>query len=400
MIFLYALVAASLIAEALAVWLVIRNYRYVLRKFDRSRTSYCPKTSLIIPCKGFDTEFEKNISSFYALDYSDYELIFVTESRQDSAYNHLLEIKEKLQSKTAAFKISVVVAGVSKRAGQKIHNQLFGCAAADRDSEVFAFADSDACVKPNWLNELVYPLRREKNGIASGYRWYVPLKNNFATIALSVINAKVAQLLGSTIFNYAWGGSMAVRVDVFKKIGMEKIWQNAVSDDLTISRAVKKAGLKVYFVPACFVASYEKYDFPRFLEFARRQFLITRIITPGTWMFGFITSLYSVFALWGFAAIALYLKSTGFANWYIFLLTALLSASGQFFTAALRQKMILEVFYSDWHRLKVAAFADVLAGPLWSLIILYCIISSSIGRTIQWRGIKYKLISPTEVIRI
>ncbi|OQA00853.1 MAG: N-glycosyltransferase [Planctomycetes bacterium ADurb.Bin401] len=400
MIFLYVLVTASVITEALALWLVIRNYRYVVRKYDRSRTSYCPRTALIIPCKGFDTEFEKNISSFYTLDYKNYELIFVTESEQDSAYKHLLEIKEKLKGRASAFKISVIVSGNSSKAGQKIHNQLFGCAAADKDCEVYAFADSDACVKSNWLNELIYPLRKEKNGVSSGYRWYVPLKNNFATIALSIINAKVAQLLGVTVFNHAWGGSMAVRVETFKKLQIEKIWEISVSDDLTISRAVKEAGLKVFFVPACFVASYEKNEMLSFLEFARRQFLITRIITPGTWLFGLITSFYSVFGFWGFLGLSFYFEINGFDYWYIYLLTALLSVSVQLFTAVLRQKMIFEIFQSDWHRLKAAAVADILAGPLWSFIILLCIILSSFGRKIRWRGITYKLISPTEVIRI
>ena len=61
----------------------------------------------------------------------------------------------------------------------------------------------------------------------SGYRWFIPMENNSATLALSVINAKIAQLLGVTRFNQAWGGSMAVRVDVFKRLGMDKIWQKS-----------------------------------------------------------------------------------------------------------------------------------------------------------------------------
>jgi len=400
MFFLYALVVISLIAQSLVIWLVVRNYRYVSRKADRNIESFTGKTSLIIPCKGIDKEFEKNISSFYSLDYDNYEILFVTESENDPAYGKLLEIRDKYAGKTKAFRVSVLVAGVSAGGGQKIHNQLFGCLSAQKDSEVYAFADSDACVRVNWMNEILYPLRNERKSISSGYRWFVPLKNNFATIALSILNAKVAQLLGSTIFNQAWGGSMAVRVETFKKLGMEKIWQNAVSDDLTLSRAAKKAGFKVAFVPACFVASYEQCDLPSLFEFARRQFLLTRVTSFGTWFFGLITCLYSALALWGFAAIAVYLKRIGSPHWYIFLLAAMLSLSGQFFTASLRQKMISEIFPADWPRLKVAAIADILAAPLWAMLMLICIVSSSVGRTIQWRGIKYKLISPTEVKRI
>ncbi|OHB55696.1 MAG: hypothetical protein A2Y12_12505 [Planctomycetes bacterium GWF2_42_9] len=400
MTFLYALVIISMIAQVLGFWLVVRNYRFVINKAERNRTSFCPKTALIIPCKGIDTEFEKNVSSFYKIDYKDYEIIFVTESQQDPAYNQLLAIREKIQNQTKAFKISVVAAGISTKGAQKLHNQLFGCSMISKDVKMFAFADSDACVRQNWLNELVYPLRKDKHGISSGYRWYVPLKNNFATLAVSILNAKVAQLLGATIFNQAWGGSMAVSVENFKKLGMEKIWDTAVSDDLTLSRAAKKAGMKVFFVPACFVASYEEFDTPRFFEFARRQFLLTRITSPGTWLFGLLTCIYMVFAFWGFAGVAIYLKLADFSHWYIFLLAAFLSLSGQFFNAALRQKMICEIFPADWSRLKTAAIADILFSPVWAFLMLLCILSSSFGRTIQWRGIKYKLISPTEVERI
>jgi cellulose synthase/poly-beta-1,6-N-acetylglucosamine synthase-like glycosyltransferase len=400
MIFLYALVIVSMIAQVLGFWLVVRNYRFVLNKAERNRTSFCPKTALIIPCKGIDTEFEKNISSFYKIDYSDYEIIFVTESKQDPAYDQLLVIREKYKDQTSAYKISVLAGGIATKGAQKLHNQLFGCSAVSKDVQVFAFADSDACVRPNWLNELVYPLRKDKHGLSSGYRWYVPLKNNFATLAVSILNAKVAQLLGATIFNQAWGGSMAVSVENFKKLGMEKIWDNAVSDDLTLTRAAKKANMKVFFAPACFVASYEEFDTPRFFEFARRQFLLTRVASPGTWFFGLFTCIYMVFAFWGFAGIATYLKFENFPQWYLFLMAALLSWSGQLFNAALRQKMICEIFPSDWPRLKTAAIADILFSPVWAFLMLVCILSSSFGRKIQWRGIKYKLISPTEVERI
>jgi len=371
-----------------------------MRKADRNRDSFAAKTALIIPCKGIDTEFEKNIASFYTLDYNNYEIIFVTESQHDPAYKKLLEIREKYKGKTKAFKVSIVAAGIAAKGGQKIHNQLFGCRIAENDTEVYAFADSDACVRYNWMNELLYPLRKGRHGISSGYRWYVPLKNNFATIALSVINAKVAQLLGATAFNHAWGGSMAVRVETFKKLQMEKIWENSVSDDLTLSRAAKKAGLKVFFVPACFVASYEEFDMPRFFEFVRRQFILTRVTTPGVWLFGLTACLYSVFALWGFLVIALYLRHTGAQNWQIFLLMACLSLSGQIFTASLRQNMISEIFPADWPRLKMTAIADIFAAPVWSFLMLVCILSSSFGRTIQWRGVRYKLTGPTTAERI
>jgi hypothetical protein len=48
--------------------------------------------------------------------------------------------------------------------------------------------------------------------------------------------------------------------------------------------------------------------------------------------------------------------------------------------------------------MRAAALADILACWLWSLLLLFYIISSAFGRTIVWRNIRYKLLGPTEII--
>ena len=215
------------------------------------------------------------------------------------------------------------------------------------------------------------------------------------------MNAKVAQLLGNTRFNQAWGGSMAIRVDVFREIGLDKIWPRTISDDLSLSRAVKKAGKKVEFVPACLVASYESTTWRKLFEFAHRQFLITRITAPKTWWFGLISGLYSVLGLWAGAVIAIYavLKSsiTGYKLLILVAIPVLFFAE-QLSSAILRQKMIRNVLQKDWPKLKLACAADILFFWLWSLLLLFFVISSAFGRTICWRGIRYKLLGPTETI--
>jgi len=388
------------VIQVLFVFQIFQHYRYVLQKFARKHTSYRPRVALIVPCKGIDTAFDKNIGSFHELDYDNFELVFVVESCEDAAYNRLLSLKERFGNQTKAFKTRVLVAGLAKDGSQKLHNLLYACRNAERDVEVFAFADSDACVRRDWLSFLVYPLRKTKHGASTGYRWYVPLKNNLATLALSAMNAKVAQLLGPTLFNCAWGGSMALRVGTFKKLGIDKIWQNAVSDDLTLTREVKKAKLKVIFVPGCIVASFEQTNWCSLFEFVRRQFVITRVTVPGTWWFGLVSSVFSVIGLWGFTALAVFSYLTGSEYWYVFLAAAIVFFAGQITRAFLRQIMIFRLLAAEAAKMKVAAAADIIGSPLWSLVLLVCIISSSFGRTIKWRGIRYKLTGPTEVVRL
>lgn len=266
------------------------------------------------------------------------------------------------------------------------------------DVEALAFADSDVCVRTDWLSHIVWPLRKSKNGAASGYRWFIPKKNNPASLALSAVNAKIAQLLGETRFNHAWGGSMAIRVDVFRQVGLDKIWPKTLSDDLSLSCAVKKAAKKVVFVPACLVASYESTTWPKLFEFGRRQFLITRISAPGTWWFGLFSSLYSVLGLYGGTVFAVYAATTGAKNSALFAAVPILFLTGQFIRAILRQKMICKLLEEDLPQMRFAMAADILACWIWSPLLLLFILSSAFGRKITWRGIPYKLLGPTETI--
>jgi cellulose synthase/poly-beta-1,6-N-acetylglucosamine synthase-like glycosyltransferase len=394
----YYIAPALILLQLLLSVLVYRNYRYALSKYKKIRPGYRPRTLLIVPCKGLDSAFQKNITSLFNQDYENYLLWFVVADKSDPAYDELCKLKNQLSQNSKAHNVQVLAAGQGQTCSQKLHNLLYCYERIDDDVEVMAFADSDACVRSDWLSHIVYPLRQPKNGAASGYRWFVPKKNNLASLALSAVNAKIAQLLGNTRFNQAWGGSMAIRVDIFRQLALDKIWPKALSDDLSLSYAVKKAGMKVAFVPACLVASYEYTTWSKLFEFGRRQFLITRISAPRTWWFGLCSSLYSVLGLWAGAALAVYAATIGEKNLPLFTAVPILFFASQMSRAILRQRMISKLLNYDWPKMKAACAADILFFWIWSLLLLFFIISSAIGRTIQWRGIRYKLLGPTETI--
>ncbi len=412
----YYIAVAAILSQLLFLVQTYKNYCYALKKYEKKRSWHQLRTVLIVPCKGLDPDFQKNITSFFGQDYENYLLWFVVANKSDPAYAELYKLKNQLRQNSKAHDVQVLVAGpveraTSKACSEKIHNLLYCYERIGDDVDVLAFADSDICVRSDWLSHLVWPLRQAKNGASSGYRWFIPKKNNLASLAMSAVNAKVAQLLGDTWFNQAWGGSMAICVDVFRKLGIDKIWSKTLSDDLSLSFAVKKAGLKVTFVPACLAASYEATSWRELLEFGRRQFLITRIYAPGTWWFGLLSSLYSILGLWAGAGLAIYSKIVGWGLPHhdligglnptlLFTAVPVVFFAGQFIRAVLRQRMISKLLNKDLPQMKAAITADILAFWVWSLLLLFFIISSAFGRTIRWRGIRYKLLGPTETIVI
>jgi len=394
----YYIALAAIISQLFFLLQTYNNYRYAVKKYRRERSWYRPRTVLIVPCKGLDSAFQQNITSFFEQDYENYLLWFVVGEKSDPAYGELCQLKDRLSQSSKAQNVQVFVAGRGQTCSQKIHNLLYCYEKISDDIDVLAFADSDICVQSNWLSHIVYPLRKAKNGAATGYRWFVPEKNNLASLALSAMNAKVAQLLGNTHFNQAWGGSMAIRVGVFRELGLDKIWPKTLSDDLSLSCAVKKAGLIVAFVPACLVASHEVTTWRKLFEFSRRQFLITRVSAPKTWWFGLVSGLYSILGIWAAAGLAIYAGAIQNENLPLFAAVPVVFFISQLIRAILRQRMAFKLLKHERRKMRAACVADILAFWFWSLLMLILIISSAFGRTICWRGIRYKLLGPTETI--
>jgi ceramide glucosyltransferase len=392
----WPIACAAIVAQLLVVFYAVNNYHYAAAKFRRKKPPfYRPPTALIIPCKGLDGHFASNIRSFFEQDYESYHLLFVVEDESDPAYRELHTLVQEQQKKGRA--CHILVAGRSRSCSQKIHNLLYAVDRVPPETEVLAFADSDICVHRDWLSHLVHPLVVPKRGVTTGYRWFVPTTNNAATLAASALNAAVAQWLGNSHWNLAWGGSMAIRAEDFRRLGIREIWSQALSDDLSLSWAVRRAGLRIVFVPECLVASFESFTWRRLFEFGRRQFVITRVYTPRAWRIGFLSTLGSVLGLWGGAAAAFYAEATHGEHIVLYAAVPIVFFTGQLVRAVLRQLAMAKALNEHLARLLPAAAADVFGCWLWSGLLLALLLSSAAGRTIRWRGIRYRLAGPTDI---
>lgn len=188
---------------------------------------------------------------------------------------------------------------------------------------------------------------------------------------------------------------MAIRAETFRKLGLEKIWAGTISDDLSLTTAVKKENLLVAYVPACLVASFQQCNWPGLFEFGRRQFLITRINRPGVWWFGITGAFYTIAGQW--VPLAAILLATGLKSDTVNqLLTITITFFGcEFIRAILRQKMALTLLMEERKKLIFSAASDIVLCWLWTIVAFVLMISSAFGRTICWRGLKYKLTSPS-----
>lgn len=367
-----------------------RHLHFTRRKYRPKPSSYHPKAALICPCKGIDTTFDRNIQSLFQQEYPDYEIFFVVESADDPAHDHLEQIIQQNGASGTA-KAHLSIAGKATTCAQKVHNLRSLCQELPEEFEALVFVDSDACMKPYFLSSMIYPLRRHEVGASTGYRWYIPVKFSMSNFVLSAMNASVASSLGPHDWNCTWGGAMAILRKTFLQTRILEIWKNACTDDLPLTRAVKNAGLRVAFAPACIVASYENMSWGQFFSFARRQFLITRVCMPRLWGLAWISWGHFALAFWAGIYMTLWTAKhrpdhTLFVGVMPASLLAVFMAK-----AVIRQIMIRKILPEDRLRMVPGALTDILLGPVVAVIALVYLLASACTRTMVWRGIKYRL---------
>jgi len=396
---IYAVVAGLAIAQSLL--LLLQTWEH--RRFARNRLNqlfrYRPTGRVMVyaPCKGVDIGLEGNLRRLLDQDYDDYQVTFIVESTRDPAY----WLIRRVMAEHPRVGTRVVVAGLATDSGQKIHNLLVATADTPPDIEYLAFIDSDAKPRRQWLRALVSHLDTPRAGAASGYRWFVPVKPTLAAHLIYSINCNVAVLFRSRDPNLIWGGSWAVRREVFESLRIRDALKGMLTEDLVVARLVQQNRLRVEYEPACMVASSLDGGFRKLFGFLRRQYMLGRYYVPAWWRFGLVTTLFANVVL---------LLSAGMFVWGLAAGTSLAwipagvcaALYGLHVLRGLLRQSLVGIYCPDLQQaLRTAARFDIWAGPLVSMFSSAGLIASALGRQVTWRGITYRLLQggQTRVIR-
>ncbi len=397
--------------SVLSIFLTGRFSRSV--KVSRIKSpQYTPNAVVIVPFKGVDLKLDRALESLTSQEYPNYRLIFVVESDTDEAYAALKALADKRNAAKEGPQVTILVAGkAGPHQGQKVHNQL--CALetlwdTSGDEDVWVFADSDAVPGATWLRYMIDPLIYvNKTGMTTGYRWLIPEAGGGKPASVwshmaSCMNSSCAVWLGKDEFNFAWGGSMALRVAVARKGNLRGMLQGALCDDYQFSRMVVAQKLRIYFVPKALSASSVDFSFASLSNFAHRQYLLTRVYVPHIYLFAMLTlGLYvlGLLSAWVGLVIGLVMQ-----NWLV----------AAFAGSALVVVHVCNHARSSMRRLAIIALlgqetADRLAPTLvydrwltsvWMLLHFGLAASALFGRTMNWRGIRYRLYGPQKVERL
>jgi ceramide glucosyltransferase len=376
----------------------VRFARYLRSELAKSYPEFTPFASVFVPCRGLDDGLKENIHAIIAQDYPEFEIVFVSDRADDSAFAVAEEVRNEFK-RSQAPSIRFVIAGPAIDSGQKVHNLRAAVAQCDARAEVFAFVDTDARPQPCWLRELVAPLKDEAIGATTGYRWFVP-SASFASHLRSVWNASIASALGAREDkNFCWGGSTAIRREAFDRIKVSAAWRGTVSDDFAMTRALRKASLPIKFVPQCLTPSFDDCVFRKLFEFTTRQLKITRAYASHLWKAVLIGN--ALFGLAFFGGIVLVVARAVLG---LSFLAPSVTLSIIFLLGALKSFMRLRAVSLVIKNPRTHSYGTTLAHlilwPLASLLFLYNALAAAVSRRITWRGITYKLKSPRETVII
>jgi cellulose synthase/poly-beta-1,6-N-acetylglucosamine synthase-like glycosyltransferase len=392
LIFFYYILASVLI------YLSYKSFRggidylnYFRQELAKPESAYAPPVTIFAPCRGIDQEMLKNLDAMLSLDYPEYEVVFIVDEETDDA-TVLIESAWR----EARRQVKLVVAPEAIDSSQKVTNLREGIPYADPASVIFAFVDSDTRPLKNWLRSLVAPLEEAQIGATTGYRWFISKNESVASEMRNVWNASIASALGpNRKTNFCWGGATAIKRDVFERLDIREKWRGTLSDDFTLTRAVKDAGLEIHFVPRALTPSIEDCSLRELIEFTTRQMKITRVYSRDLWVMSFIGSgLFSVVMI-ATILIVVFSKRNDLpvAAAMFTLVTVTFFSIGK---SWLRMKAVMLVLGQYKAKLRRQMLSQL---TFWSLapgIFLYNSVAALISRRIAWRGTTYEMTSARE----
>lgn len=394
MIYVYYALAALLVYFSVkSVLGGIAYLKFFRQSIDAPPADFTPFVSVIAPCRGVDPGMHENLAALTAQDYPLYEVIFAVDDFNDPATAVIGSV-----SSAAVPATSLIVAEPAVGCSQKVQNLRDAVRHVSSRSEIFVFVDSDTRPTADWLRTLVAPLDNSKIGAATGYRWFISEKPTFASELRSVWNASIASALGpDTDTNFCWGGSMALRRETFERLRISDKWAGSLSDDFTVTRTLRNAGMPIVFVPMALTATVENCSLREMLEFTTRQMKITREYAQNLWILSFIGSGLFTFTML-VSAVLVFAGSriNGLIALGVILIVSILSIGKSY----LRLRAVRLVLPRYREHLQRQFWTQNSLWPLTPAVFLYNCIAALLSRRMTWRGIRYELKSATETVII
>ena len=200
---------------------------------------------------------------------------------------------------------------------------------------------------------------------------------------------------------------MAIRKTTFHCVRVLDYWQRSISDDYSMTQAVKDAKLQIHYEPRCLIGSYGRCGWRELLEWSTRQMILTKVYSRKLWQLALVSQwTFSLVWWWSLAGVAVSLFPRGEAS-----LTSTVWGGGIRKYALLAGLLFLFGAVRGWYRTRTIQYIRperraeiqnfwwgyVLLFPLASTLTAYNLARSAFTSSIEWRGVRYEFGSAQEL---
>jgi ceramide glucosyltransferase len=264
-------------------------------------TTSRPAVSVLKAVRGIEPRLEENLRSFCAQDYPEYHVVLGTLDPNDAALSVLRRVAAEFPDRATV----VCGDGVARFRNPKI--ATLAPMIAHATGEILVIADSDMRVTPDYLDAVVAPFADARVGAVTCIYRGEPASNDLASeLGAMWITDQFAPsaLVATTIepLTYCFGGTMAVRRDVFAAIGGLAALGSRIADDATLGRLVTERGHRVALADYLVTNVVSETGLRGLLAHELRWARTIRAIRPASYVGVFLT--YPIPLALGYAALA------------------------------------------------------------------------------------------------
>lgn len=362
------------------------------RKTPEMPDAELPRVLVVLSLRGADPFLDRCLNALCTLDYPEYDVHIVVDSRSDPAW----DVVEQVIGASGASHVTLKLLSERKdTCGLRVSALIQEFRDLAPDYEAVAWLDADVIPHATWLRELVAPLREDGVGGTTGIRWYLPNPGGWGTVVRSLWN--IGAIIQMHYFRIAFGGSMALCAEVVRETDLLQTWSQLLWEDTYSYQALKERGWSLRFVPEVTMPNQETISLASCARFMRRQVLNARLYHPAWWKlfwFGLLTSVlpYASLALAitmavagstlaaGILLVAIVIHVTGMSLMYAW--------AGSYANRVVRKRKV-----PNWRFPPKV----VLATPLTAFVYCSCLLKTLFARRIDWRGIEYRIDGPWQI---
>ena len=206
---------------------------------ERIDPNFQPSVSILKPVCGRDRHAYKNLASFCCQDYSNYQIIFAVHDWADAG----IEVIKQLIQDFPAIDIQLVVSDRIIGTNRKVSN--LANAMTKAEGEIILLSDSDVYVGPNYLRQVIQPLKNPNVGsvtclyrsIAEGWLTQLEALSSATEFHAGVLVSN--QLEG---VKFAMGQTIVMRRSVLEEIGGFAAIADYLADDFQLGYLPTQAG--------------------------------------------------------------------------------------------------------------------------------------------------------------